>query len=49
MTMRIALGQFREITEETMTFGRQLGITSVLLNVPTLPGTERWEYEDLLA
>ncbi|MBP1993618.1 mannonate dehydratase [Paenibacillus eucommiae] len=49
MTMRIALGQFTEITEETMTFGRQLGITSVQLNVPSLPGKARWEYEDLLA
>lgn len=32
-----------------MTFGRQLGITSVQLNVPKLPGTTHWEYEDLLA
>ncbi|BBH22147.1 mannonate dehydratase [Paenibacillus baekrokdamisoli] len=47
--MRIAIGQFREITEETMTFGRQLGITSVQLNVPNIPGTTHWEYEDLLA
>lgn len=47
--MRIAIGQFTEITEETMTFGRQLGITSVQLNVPRLPGTTHWEYEDLLA
>jgi len=47
--MRIAIGQFTEITEETMTFGRQLGITSVQLNVPKLPGTTHWAYEDLLA
>ncbi|WP_202865897.1 mannonate dehydratase [Paenibacillus contaminans] len=47
--MRIAIGQFTHVTEETMTFGRQLGITSCQLNWPALPGTAQWEYEDLLA
>lgn len=49
MTMRIAIGQMRTITEETMVLGRQLGITSVQLNAPFIPGTQRWAYEDLLA
>jgi mannonate dehydratase len=47
--MRIALGQFTELTNETMVFGSQLGITSVQLNIPAIPGTTHWEYEDLLA
>jgi mannonate dehydratase len=47
--IRIAIGQFTEITDETMTFGRQLGITSCQLNIPKLPGTIHWEYEDLLS
>lgn len=47
--MRIAIGQFTHVTEETMTLGKQLGITSCQLNWPALPGTAQWEYEDLLA
>lgn len=31
-----------------MRFGKQLGIDSVQLNLPALPGTTHWEYEDLL-
>jgi mannonate dehydratase len=46
--MRIAIGQFSELTEETLLFSRQLGVTGVQLNTPKLPGEHRWEYEDLL-
>jgi mannonate dehydratase len=46
--VRIAVGQFSEISEETMIYAKQLGITSVQFNVPNLPGTTHWEYEDLL-
>ena len=46
--MRLALGQFRELTEEKLLFARQLGITDVQLNRPILPGEERWEFRDLL-
>jgi mannonate dehydratase len=47
--MRIALGQVPEPTEDFLTFARQLGLRGVQFNTPRLPGTQRWEYEDLLA
>jgi len=47
--MRVALGQFRELTDEQLLFVKQCGCNDVLLNTPDLPGTERWEYEDLKA
>jgi mannonate dehydratase len=46
--MRIALGQFNELTEEKLIFARQLGVAGVQMNTPRLPGERRWEYEDLL-
>ena len=45
--MRIAIGQFNEPSHERLTFARQLGCSGVQLNTPRLPGTERWEYDDL--
>jgi mannonate dehydratase len=47
--MRIGLGQFNELTDEIMTYIKQLGATDFLMNTPRLPGTAQWEYEDLLA
>ena len=41
MGMRVAIGQFNEITTETMAFARQLGIDSVQMNTPLLPGAAR--------
>ncbi len=49
LPMRIALGQFNELTDEQLAFVKQCGCDDVLLNTPKLPGDERWEYEDLLA
>jgi mannonate dehydratase len=49
LPMRVALGQFRELTDEQLAFVTQCGCADVLLNTPALPGEERWEYEDLLA
>jgi mannonate dehydratase len=46
--MRISIGQFNEPSHERLTFARQLGCEGVLLNTPRLPGTQRWEYEDLV-
>ena len=46
-TMRVAIGQFNELTHERLTFARQLGASGVLLNTPVLPGERRWELEDL--
>lgn len=47
--MRIAIGQFSELTDENLNFARQLGVTGIQLNTPKLHGKQRWEYEDLLA
>lgn len=47
LPMRVALGQFQEITDERLQFIRQCGCDDFLLNTPTLPGENRWEYEDL--
>lgn len=49
LPMRIALGQFNELTEEQLLFVKQCGCDDLLLNTARLPGDERWEYEDLLA
>lgn len=46
--MRVAIGQFNELSEERLRFAAQLGASGVLLNTPLLPGTQQWEYEDLL-
>lgn len=49
LPMRIALGQFNELTDEQLAFVKQCGCDDVLLNTPKLPGEARWEYDDLLA
>jgi mannonate dehydratase len=45
--MRVAIGQFNELTMERLTFAQQLGASGVLLNTPLLPGEKRWELDDL--
>ena len=50
--MRIAMGQFNDLTDDMLTFAKQLGVSGVQMNMlgaTTLPGDQRWEYEDLLA
>jgi mannonate dehydratase len=50
--MRIAVGQFNELTDEILQFTKQLGVGGVQMNLlgrSPLPGDHRWEYEDLLA
>jgi mannonate dehydratase len=46
--MRVAIGQFSELSEERLRFAAQMGASGVLLNTPILPGAKHWEYEDLL-
>src|SRR5690349_18055231 len=46
-TMRVAIGQFNELSHERLTFAAQLGASGVLLNTPVLPGERRWEVADL--
>ena len=45
--MRIAVGQFSELTEEKLRFAAQIGVAGVQLNTPRLPGDSRWEAGDL--
>lgn len=47
--MRIAIGQFSELTEEKLRFAAQIGVTGVQMNTPRLPGDSRWETGDLAA
>lgn len=47
-TMRVALGQFNQATDERLRFAKQIGVEGVLLNTPALPGDQRWEFMDLL-
>jgi mannonate dehydratase len=46
-TMRVAIGQFNELSHERLTFAQQIGASGVLLNTPLLPGDTRWELHDL--
>ncbi len=46
--MRIALGQFNELTHERLTYAQQLGVSSVQMNTPQLPAENGyWEARDL--
>lgn len=45
--MRVAIGQFGELTREMLLFARQLGVGGVQLNTPVLPGEGQWEERDL--
>lgn len=45
--MRLAIGQFNELTDEKLRFAAQLGVTGVQMNTPNLPGTTHWEVHDL--
>ncbi len=47
LPMRVALGQFQDLTDERLQFIKQCGCDDFQMNTPHLPGEERWEYEDL--
>ena len=47
LKMRVALGQFQELTDEMCIYVKQLGANDFLMNTPRLPGEHRLEYEDL--
>lgn len=47
MTIRVAVGQFHELTEERLRFAKQIGATGLQMNNPTLPGDHRWEEKDV--
>jgi mannonate dehydratase len=52
LPMRIAVGQLRELTDETILFVKQMGLQDVQFNFfhgsPHVPGETRWEFIDLL-
>jgi mannonate dehydratase len=45
--MRVAIGQFSQISEERLMFAAQLGVSGIVLNTPVMPG-KRWEHFDIL-
>ncbi len=45
--MRIAVGQFHELTDEKLRFARQIGVTGIQMNNPALPGDSFWEEADI--
>lgn len=45
--IRVAVGQFKELTEEKLRFAAQIGVKGVQLNTPALPGETHWEESDL--
>jgi hypothetical protein len=48
--IRIAIGQFNELTEEKLIYAQQLGVPGVQMNTPKLPDHGGfWAYEDILA
>ena len=49
MGIRVAVGQFHELTEERLRFASQIGATGLQMNNPTLPGDARWEQKDVRA
>jgi mannonate dehydratase len=49
MAMRIAVGQFKELTDEMLRFAAQIGVGGIQMNNPTLPGETRWEEKDIRA
>ena len=49
MAIRVAVGQFHDLTEEKLRFAAQIGVKGIQMNNPTLPGEARWEEKDVRA
>jgi len=47
--MRIGIGQFNELADEKLRFAAQLGVSTIQMNTPKLPGETHWEENDLRA
>ena len=47
--MRVAVGQFNELTDEKLRFAAQIGVRGVQMNTPKIPGETHWEASDLRA
>ena len=49
MKIRVAVGQFHDLTDERLRFAAQIGATGLQMNNPSLPGDMRWEQADVRA
>ncbi|MBN9303798.1 MAG: hypothetical protein BGO82_15605 [Devosia sp. 67-54] len=49
MKIRVAVGQFHDLTDERLRFAAQIGATGLQMNNPSLPGDARWEEKDVRA
>ncbi len=47
--IRVALGQFKDPSDDMLTYIAQLGAKDFQMNNAAFPGDKQWEYEDLLA
>jgi len=47
--MRIGIGQFNELADEKLRFAAQLGVSTIQMNTPKLPGETHWAEKDLRA
>jgi mannonate dehydratase len=47
--IRVAIGQFHDLTDEKLRFAAQIGVKGVQMNNPRLPGESSWEYKDIKA
>ena len=47
MSIRIAVGQFHELTDEKLRFAAQIGATGIQMNTPNLPGETHWQERDV--
>ena len=45
--MRIAVGQFNELTDEKLRYAAQIGVGGIQLNTPIIPGDTHWQEQDL--
>src|SRR5437868_7228770 len=48
-SIRVAVGQFNELTDEKLKFASQIGVGGIQLNNPVLPGDTHWEERDIRA
>lgn len=49
MAIRVAVGQFHDLTDERLRFARQIGASGIQMNNPSLPGDSRWQLDDVRA
>ena len=47
--IRVAIGQFHDLTDEKLRFAAQIGVKGIQMNNPRLPGDQSWEYKDIKA